>query len=203
MSRRRPPSRRRGRALDCGDSGAARRAASAPGSPANVGRQVLDEVDLVDVAARDRRRGRARPRRRSRAALQVRCQGPNRERSSSPCVVMIDNILLAPDGAGGERKRARLGRRRRVRGGGSSRTARSRGRGRRRAPRLPGRRSRARAAMPRSRSNAPSASWISIASRPPVTRRALRDGARSPSGLRATARPSSCVETAGATLPSV
>ena len=54
MSRRRSSSRRRGRALGLCGVRPARRAASAPGSPANGRREMLDEVDLVDVAARDR-----------------------------------------------------------------------------------------------------------------------------------------------------
>ena len=82
-----------------------------------LGCQVLDEVDLVDVAARDRI---ADPLDRCGviAGAQVCRQGPKERVAESSCIVarivIIDNILPRPDGTGCERQRARLRRSARV-----------------------------------------------------------------------------------------
>ena len=114
--------------------------------------QVLDEVDLIDVAARDRIAHAL-----DGGGVVARRPGPppgaeGKSRRTSSVIVslsLFDNILLRPDGAGGERQRARLRRRAASAGAGSSTRGRSPGTGRRRGPRRPARRSRARAAIPR------------------------------------------------------
>ena len=111
------------------------------------GGEVLDEVDLVDVAAGDR----------GSDTLDRRGVVPLRPRPAPPSdlqvvmlVVMLDIMPEASDGACGERERARLGWELASASCGSSPRARSRGRGRREVPRLPARRTLARGATPRS-----------------------------------------------------
>ena len=111
------------------------------------GGEVLDEVDLVDVAAGDR----------GPDSLDRRGVVPLRPRPAPPSdlqvvmlVVMFDIMPEASDGACGERERARLGWDAASASCGSSPRARSRGRGRPEVPRLPARRTLARGATPRS-----------------------------------------------------
>ena len=106
--------------------------ASADGIAGERRREVLHEVRLVDVAARDR--GAHRLDRRG-VALVVPAALPLPDLVADGRDALA--VLGGPDPAGEERQRARLGRRGRRRRGGSRPRARSRGRGRRRARRGP------------------------------------------------------------------
>ena len=200
MSRTRSSSRRRGRAL--GLWGFRRREAG--GERARIARelrcQMLHEVDLVDVAARDRVADALDRRRRSRAATQVRRQGP-KERAEPGSAhrrphCHIDNVLVAAGRTGSERQRARLGRCAASGAAGSSTRGRSRGRGRHTRSSPPG------AKKPRSRSQRsirskrPLPRGSRSLSRPSVTcdrprQRPLRDRRVLPAARAASRRPAS------------